>query len=300
MGPRPGSTILFRLVGNTRGAGFLPPPYPSSVMTARSRLQAWPVGQRAGVWFGPAGRHTHGDLERSFPLASVTKPLVAYAALVAVEEGTLDLDAAAGPEGATVRHLLAHASGLGEDEGRPLAGVGRRRIYSNLGFELLGRALEQGSGMSTADYLHLAVAEPLGLSATRLDGSPAHGAVGSAHDLALVAAEWLHPTLIHPSTLAAATTPVFSDLPGVLPGYGAQDPNPWGLGFEIRGQKAPHWTGATHSPATFGHFGRSGTFIWIDPEVRAGAVVLTDRDFGPWATSAWPPFNDDARAEALG
>lgn len=76
---------------------------------------------------------------------------------------------------------------------------------------------------------------------------------------------------------------------GVLPGYGHQNPNDWGLGFEIRDGKSPHWTGSASSPRTFGHFGQSGTFLWIDPDAALACVSLTDRAFGPWAVEAWPP-----------
>ena len=45
-----------------------------------------------------------------------------------------------------------------------------------------------------------------------------------------------------------------------------QRPNDWGLGFEISDDKSPHWTGSANSGRTYGHFGQSGTFIWVDPE----------------------------------
>ncbi len=200
---------------------------------------------------------SHGDVEHPFALASVTKVLVADAVLVAVEEEALSLDQAAGPPGSTVAHLLAHASGLGP-EGGVLAPPGTRRIYSNAGFEALAATLEAATGMTMADYLHAAVVEPLGMTGTRLDGSAAHGAVSTVADLARFAAELLVPRLLAPETLDRATSPVFPDLAGVLPGFGRQEPNPWGLGFEIRGDKQPHWTGRLNSPATFGHFGHVG------------------------------------------
>ena len=84
---------------------------------------------------------------------------------------------------------------------------------------------------------------------------------------------------------------------GVLPGYGMQRPNDWGLGFELRAHKSPHWTGNRHLPATFGHFGRSGTFLWVDPKSGAACVALTDRDFDQWGKDAWPVFSDEVLAE---
>ncbi|MGF1598539.1 MAG: serine hydrolase domain-containing protein [Acidimicrobiales bacterium] len=268
-------------------------------MSALDLTAHWPVGNVAAGWIDRSGRRaTCGDTDRPFGLASVTKPLVATAVLVAIEEGSLALDGPAGPEGATLRHLLAHASGLGDRVDEPLAAVGARRIYSNAGFEVIGRELAAATGIPANRYLDEAVVEPLGLTATDLVGSPAHGARSSVDDLLALAAEWLRPTLLDPSTMAEATTTQFPHLIGVLPGYGRQDPNPWGLGFEIKGAKSPHWTGVDNSPSTYGHFGRAGTFVWVDPERGVACAVLTDRDFGSWAVPLWPALADAVLAEA--
>ena len=85
----------------------------------------------------------------------------------------------------------------------------------------------------------------------------------------------------------------FPRLDGVLPGFGRQTPNDWGLGFELRDHKSPHWTGSRNSPRTFGHFGRSGTFLWVDPAAGIALACLTDRPFGDWAAEAWPRLSDD-------
>ena len=254
----------------------------------------WPVPHVAAAVVRADGTvaAVAGEQEREFRLASVTKPVVAYAVLIAVEEGAVDWDDPAGPEGATIRHLAAHTSGVSFEEGKVQAKPGARRIYSNRGFELLGDAVAAGAGMPFADYLEEAVLAPLGMTSTRLDGSPAAGAVSTGTDMARFAAELQAPTLVSAVTLQEATSVAFPGVDGILPGYGRQSPNDWGLGFEIRDGKAPHWTGAHSSPATFGHFGQSGTFLWVDPDAGAACVVLTDRDFGPWAVEAWPPFTD--------
>jgi CubicO group peptidase (beta-lactamase class C family) len=257
----------------------------------------WPVGHAAAAVVGPEGvRATAGDTDRVFELASVTKPLAAYALLVAVEEGAVDWDTPAGPEGSTVRHLAAHCSGLSFADGVVQAAPGTRRIYSNVGFEVLGETVAEAAGMPFARYLHEAVLAPLGMADTALEGSPAADGVSTVADLARFASELQAPTLVHRDTLTEATTVAFPGLDGILPGYGRQRPNDWGLGFEIRDGKSPHWTGAGSSPRTFGHFGQSGTFLWVDPDAGAACVVLTDRDFGPWAVEAWPTYTDGVLA----
>jgi CubicO group peptidase (beta-lactamase class C family) len=256
-------------------------------------LATWPVtNAAAGVTTAAGTVARTGPAERPFALASVTKVLVAVACWVAVEEETLALDAPAGPEGSTVRHLLAHASGLAHDEETRAAAVGTRRIYSNAGFEVLGRTLAAASGVDVGRYVAEAVCEPLAMGATALTGSPAHGASSTVDDLLRLGRELLAPGLVSEATWREATGPQFADLAGVLPGFGRQAPNPWGLGVEVRGDKAPHWTGRANSPRTFGHFGRSGTFLWVDPVAGLATVVLTDTDFGPWAAAAWPQFSD--------
>jgi CubicO group peptidase (beta-lactamase class C family) len=92
----------------------------------------------------------------------------------------------------------------------------------------------------------------------------------------------------------------FPGLVGVLPGYGRMEPNDWGLGFELRDTKEPHWTGRRNSPRTFGHFGQSGSFLWVDPEAGLACACLSDRRFGDWAKKAWPRLSDAVVAEATG
>jgi len=262
-------------------------------------VEQWPVDNVAVAVIAASGEvlGSHGPQDREFRLASVTKLLTAYAVLLAVEEGALEWEQPAGPEGSTVRHLIAHASGLDGTEHRVVARPGARRIYSTPGFEVLADAVHEASGIPFPDYLAEAVLHPLALKATRLDGSAGTGAVSTCADLARFGAELQAPTLVDPQTLAEATRVAFPNLNGVLPGYGSQRPNDWGLGFELRADKSPHWTGERSAPETFGHFGQSGTFLWVDPVAGAACVVLTDRDFGDWAVRTWPQFTDGVLAE---
>jgi CubicO group peptidase (beta-lactamase class C family) len=233
-----------------------------------------------------------GSDDHVFRWASVTKPAAALAALVAAEEGVIDLDDPAGPEGSTIRHLLAHASGLPFDGDTPIAQPGRRRIYSNTGFVKLAEAVEGAAEMPFAEYLHAAVLEPLGMKAELRDTAAA-GMFGTLDDALALAREFQSPTLVAPETLAEMTAVQFPGLAGVLPDVGRFDPNDWGLGVELRDGKQPHWTGTRNSERTFGHFGGSGTFFWVDPEAHFACMCLTDREFGKWALDAWPRLSDE-------
>ncbi|QIB46005.1 serine hydrolase domain-containing protein [Streptomyces aureoverticillatus] len=270
-------------------------------MQSLALIENWPVPTAAAVVVRADGTvaGSRGPTGHRFALASVTKPLAAYAALVAYEEGAIELDEPAGPEGSTVRHLLAHTSGLAFDEHQVMAAPGTRRLYSNAGFEVLGDHIAKATEIPFADYLRQAVLEPLGMNSTFLDGgaSPAKDGVSTVDDLVRFAAEVQQPRLLDARTVAAAMSVTYPGLKGVLPGYGHQNPNDWGLGFEIRDGKSPHWTGSSSSPRTFGHFGQAGTFLWVDPDAGAACVALTDRAFGPWAAEVWPTFTDAVLAE---
>ena len=209
------------------------------------QVASWPATAAAGVASAAGLMESAGPVTQPFRWASVTKLLVALAALDAVQRGLLDLDEPAGPPGATVRHLLSHASGLAFDSDAVLGPPGRRRVYSNRGIEIV------------ADT----VAARCGQRFERL--------------------------------LAEATSVAFPGLSGVLPGFGRQEHNDWGLGFEIRDAKSPHWTGSRNSPRTFGHFGQSGSFLWVDPDAGLACVSLADENFGDWARQAWPKLSDD-------
>jgi CubicO group peptidase (beta-lactamase class C family) len=240
--------------------------------------------------------HVEGDTTRPLPWASVTKLCTAISVLVAVEDGSLGLDDPAGPPGSTVRHLLAHASGYDFDTDAVLAPPGTRRIYSNTGYDALADLVAFATGIDFATYLTEAVLDPLGMRATTFDGSAAAGLTGPLDDLLRVAAELLRPTLLAPETAALMRTVAFGGLRGVVPGFGSHDDNAWALGPEVRGSKSPHWTGTDNSPATFGHFGASGSFVWVDPVVDAACASLSDQPFGPWAVEAWPALSDSVLA----
>jgi CubicO group peptidase (beta-lactamase class C family) len=256
-------------------------------------IDDWGADHAAAAVVGPHGViGEHGEADHRYRWASVTKLATTLAVLSAIDEGLVDLDEAAGPPGSTVRHLLAHASGLPFEGGSVLARPGTRRIYSNAGFDLLGALLAERSGRPFALALAERVLAPLGMTDTELVGRPSEGIRGPLGDAAALAGELLRPTLVRPAMADVARTVQFPGLKGLLPGVGTFDPLDWGLGFELRDDKEQHWTGTINSSGTFGHFGGAGTFIWVDHAIDLALVCLTDREFGPWALEAWPRLSD--------
>lgn len=267
-------------------------------MRAQDLISQWPVDNASAAVMTPHSvLTTFGDTTKVYGLASVTKMLAAYAVLVAVEEGAVELEDAAGPEGSTVRHLLAHAASYEFDTPATRGLPGERRMYSNTGFEVLSNHISQATGIPFAQYAREAVFEPLGMNSTDISAGAAAGGQSNVEDLSRFGMELLRPTILDTSTWAEATSVQFPGIAGLLPGFGRHKPNDWGLGFEIRSSKSPHWTAPSNSARTFGHFGQSGTFLWIDPALELACVALTDRPFGPWAAEVWPPFSEQVIEE---
>lgn len=243
------------------------------------------------------------DHDTEWEIASVTKLLTAMAALAATETGRLDLNERVDEEGATVRHLLAHASGLpqtpGQGRRRP---VGQRRVYSNAGFRLLGEVIADAVGASFPTWLASSVLEPLGMGSTRMaerlgvKDDPAAGVWTTLADLVKLARCLLDrgAPVVSSELFAEATSVQFPGLAGLVPGVGRFDPNDWGLGFELHDGKRPHWMGERRSPASFGHFGASGCFLWVDPDAGLAAAGVSDRPFddGRWGMTTWPAWSD--------
>jgi CubicO group peptidase (beta-lactamase class C family) len=263
---------------------------------ALRQIESWPVPFAAAGAVRRGEIVTHGDDARVVPLASLSKAVTALAVLVAAEEGVVDLDEPAGPAGSTVRHLLAHASGLPFEGKVPIAEPGRRRIYSNDGFRLLGEHLARQAEMPFAEYVRAAVCEPLGIGLDP-EGDPGSGMHASLRDVLELARELLAPRLVADETAAELREVQFPGLAGVLPDWGRFDPLDWGLGVQLNTPQ-PTWMGSRASRRAFGHFGGSGTFLWVEPEVGIACAALAEREFGDWAKEAWPALSDAVLAEA--
>lgn len=260
--------------------------WPPLTRDLREYLQKWP-GDPALTVVGQEGVIAGHDTGRTYRLASVTKLLTALTVLDAAETGEISLDDQAGPKEATVLHLLAHASGVNFEDGRVKAPVGSRRMYSNAGIDLAAEHLTAATGKDFKDEMRDRVLEPLGMLHTSLRGAPSKGGAGTMTDIALLAHELLRPT-IFAGPVAKLSSLTYPNLSGFLPGFGHHPNNDWGAGAEIRGTKSPHWTSPNNSPGTFGHFGVSGSFLWVDREAGLACAALSTVDFDVWATRTWP------------
>ena len=317
------------------------------------------------------------DERTLFGLASVTKPVTAATVLSCVEEGLLALDepvstfipefptstdtSVAGYDPAidahraevTVRHLLAHLSGLPEDlpagylsiktkpslqtytdamQRQPLTFVpGTALRYSNAGYALLARIVERITGTDFWLEADRRIIEPLGVrdivarpgpalderiaivadvarantdvasynsSYWRQLAIPWGGLYGSARDLMTFATAFLPggPRLLS----EAATQAMITDQAhGVAGGVGSLrlhwDTAFWGLGWEVRGTKSRHWTGDLASPATYCHFGATGTLLWADPTRELAVAVFANRTTAhlwPFVPPRWARLNN--------
>lgn len=263
---------------------------------ALRQIEDWPVAFAAAGAVDPKGRvATHGDAHRVVRLASVSKAVVALAVLIAAEEGVVDLDAGAGPPGSTVRHLLAHTSGLPFEGTTPVVRPGQRRIYSNGAFRILAAHLAERAEMPFETYVRAAVCRPLGIG---LDphGDPGSGMHSSLMDALAFGRELLRPTLVATETRNEMVSVQFPGTLGVLPNHGRFEPLDWGLGVQLN-TRPSSWMGTRASDRAFGHFGGTGTFLWVDPDAQVVCAALTEREFGEWAKVAWPRLSDAVLAE---
>ncbi|SDE73656.1 CubicO group peptidase, beta-lactamase class C family [Blastococcus fimeti] len=190
----------------------------------------------AAVGVADVGTGAPLTTEHLFPVASHSKTFTATAVLRLVEAGRLRLDdpigahvpelaAASAPIArATVRELLGHQSGITRDGGHAdfwqlespfpdreqlLAEVLRGGVvharnehfkYSNVGYALVGLAVEAVTGRPFAQHVHDAVLHPLGLTRTGADHDPARAGEYAAGHTALLLGEASRQVLGHDRT----------------------------------------------------------------------------------------------------
>lgn len=116
-----------------------------------------------------------------FAIASLTKQFTAALVLQAVQDGTVDLNAPVGDylslsetwaTKVTIHHLLSHTSGVGEEGEPPTFSPGESFSYSNYGYDLLGRVLEQSAGKSFEE-LAAGLFQSCGMASTSILVPPA-------------------------------------------------------------------------------------------------------------------------------
>ncbi len=185
---------------------------------------------------------------------------------------------------------------------RPVDAPGQYRRYSNAGYALAARLVEQHAEMPFRDYLRSSVLDPLGMDASlglapedaartavvrqpgvwsdgqQFFNSPAFRAAELAESggyaTAIGYASFLRclldggrapgRALLASETVEDMLSTQFGELPGGVEGVTLWDACPWGLGLDVRGTREPHWTGDSLSPSANTHFGSSGTLAWID------------------------------------
>lgn len=283
-----------------------------------------------------------------FLVASITKPIVASAALILAERGQLMLSDKVidflpesgrnGKNGIRIRHLLTHTSGLPDmlpnnvelrEAGSPLSAFvegtcecelefppGRGSRYQSMGLAILGEIIHRVSGIPCAEFVRREIFEPLSMHdshlglpdswfddeprqadrvaqiripAEQLDkawswnerywlqlGAPWGGLVTTASDLA----RFCHMMLGHspadvlsPATIRSATRNQLEEMPDVP--EVARRTKPWGLGWRLNWPAHSANFGDFLGPRTYGHWGATGTVLWIDPDQEAFMVLLT-------------------------
>jgi CubicO group peptidase (beta-lactamase class C family) len=245
---------------------------------------------------------------------------------------------------ASVRDLLAHRSGLpgwrplyeGLDaEGcawgcadpgvvrqavlrlirdEPLASqIGQQSVYSDLGFILLGCAVERVSGLLLDEYFHQGVAAPLGAKSLFFNRATVAGFESCSNRVyaAIAPTEWdarrarMLRGEVHDENAAAMAgvaghAGLFGNVESVLAVSGAwlsayhgeqslldgslvreftrrqsSAQSSWALGWDT--PSAPSSSGTDFSPESFGHLGFTGTSLWVDPPRKVEVVLLTNR-----------------------
>lgn len=244
-----------------------------------------------------------------FDLASLTKPVTALAIMQLVDRERIDLDAAVGTylsefatgryRRATVRHLLLHTAGLPAANSlrqyrdgkivlaqvaalRPVHPVGRKRLYSDLSYILLGEIVERVSARPLDEYMRDAIFAPLGMTETGFVPDAQLSARAATTEKR--AGEWLrgqvHDPRAHALGGVAGHAGLFSTARDVtrfvrmLLGGG-----------ELDGKRAlsRHNTAALIElafPAIqngHGHTGFTGTSVWFDTRSNHAVVALSNR-----------------------
>lgn len=291
------------------------------------------------------GYHTYDKLEEVeetdiYDLASLTKILATTTSVMKlVDEEKIKLkdrvskyfpEFKGGERGEiTVRNLLLHNSGLppfrvyidslqSEEaiinaiKNEPLINEpGKKYVYSDLGFILLGEIVEQVSGTSLDKFVRKSFYYPMGMSSTffnpkkvgnwisdkvpptEIDTVYRHKEIqGEAHD---ERAWYLNGVAGHAGLFSSAyDLSVYAQMLMSEGGYGGKQyvspetvnmftkrqssASGRGYGFDHKSEGFSS-AGTLTSLSTFGHTGFTGTSMWIDPERNVAIIILTNRSY---------------------
>ncbi len=195
------------------------------------------------------------------------------------------------------------ASLLSFIEHAPLPGIPGEERYSDLGMIVLGRILERVAGESLATYCQREIFVPLGMKNTgfrgvgtrdpdvvpteqdanghvrqgevhdekahALGGVAGHaGLFSTAEDLGRFARMLVLRGRVDGGTFLRAET-----IDAFTGGGGAGR----GLGWEKKSARSGASAGQRFGPRSYGHTGFTGTSLWIDPDAKVFAILLTNR-----------------------
>lgn len=133
-----------------------------------------------------------GSADDTFIIGSLSKSMTSVAVQQLVDKGLVDLDAPAAlyapelgvPDSVTVRSLLNQTSGFGYYESLAGAQAGESAgefSYANANYDLLGRIVEDVSGMGLGEYLRANVFGPLGMRDASLNGEAPCAPAATGH-----------------------------------------------------------------------------------------------------------------------
>ena len=197
-----------------------------------------------------------------------------------------------GRPGSTVRHLLAHASGLAFDDATVVsaAGAGRGSTPTPGSTCSARRSWPRPGGRSATSLRRLAPRAARDDRVAARRAAPRRGSSGRCATSRRSAASCSCPRCCPPGSSAAARR-------GRVPracaassrASGSRTPTTGGSGFEIRGRKSPHWTGQRQLAARrSGTSGGAARSCGSTRSPGSRSSCLTDRPFGAWAGEAWP------------
>jgi CubicO group peptidase (beta-lactamase class C family) len=206
--------------------------------------------------------------------------------------------------------------------GRLLFPSGTQWSYSNFGFGLAGEIIARYGGSGYHAFVADEILAPLGMRDSSLTppesvwdriawvelpgepqsdherynspyfrklGIPWGGLYTTPEDLAVFAQAFLRQgcyqgrRIVSPATSREMTRNQLAESIRDTSGVARWRTASWGLGWDVKGGKAPHSSGPLTSPATFGHTGSSGSMLWADPALDLICVMIGTR----LAESGW-------------